>query len=207
MAGWPILQQMTWSVTLGEGGGTAGGPGVEAGGNFALILTEDDDPVPVRYTTWGLSAQAAIALQSQATGTQIVLGANGFLYELTPDSLTDDGTAITLTMETGILPLVDTSLKQHELFTEKILRVVEWTVSSPPAESTAVTITAIDAEDATNTVVRTVSQSDQHMSVQIGLRARRWIIRFEVQTTQPYSLVEFHNHFIVKAKARVGDSQ
>lgn len=196
----------SYGVSFGApAAGGSGGTVITAGGNFAVVLTEHgDETAPIRFTTWGLAAQSALAYQSRAAGNVIYLGNNGYIYRLDPTICADDGTPITVTYTTGILPWIDDQLRPKDLEAEKILVGVAWTLKSLPG-SVSVTITAIDADDATHTVTRTVTQAVKQMSVRLGLRARRWILVWEVSSSSNFNIVEFAQEIILKATLGVGD--
>lgn len=202
---YPVLGG-SYGVTLsapvaGGGGGTV----VTAGGDFAIVLTEHgDETAPIRFTTWGLAAQSALAYQSRAAGNVIYLGNSGYISRLDPTLCTDDGTAISVTYTTGILPWIDDQVRPKDIEAEKILVGVAWTLKALPG-SASVTVTAIDADDATHTVTRTITQTIKQASVRFGLRARRWIIVWEVASSGNFNIVEFAQEIILKATLGVGD--
>jgi hypothetical protein len=196
----------SYGVTFGApAAGGAGGTVITAGGNFAVVLTEHgDDQAPIRFTTWGLAAQTALAYQSRAAGSVIYLGNSGYIYRLDPTVFTDDGSAIPVTYTTGILPWIDDQLRPKDVEAEKILVGVSWTLKTVPG-SVSVTVTAIDADDATHTVSRMITQTTKQVSVRFGLRARRWIIVWETSSPGNFNIVEFAQEIILKATLRVGD--
>lgn len=190
------------------GAATVGGSGGEistAGGNFAFVLTEHPyTAAPVRFTTWGMAAQAALAYQSRSAGNVVYVGNSGYVYRVDPTVCADDGSNIAVIYTTGVLPWLDEQIRPSEIEAEKILVRIMVVLQDDPG-TVQVLVTATDVDDETNVVTRTVSQTGRLLLVRLGLRARRWVISLSASVGCNYNIVQFTEEVIIKDKQRKGD--
>lgn len=187
------------AVELGKGTVVPGGPKLNTASlNFAIVMNEDDDPVPQRYSTWGMATDAAVLYQANNQPNQIIMGDAGKIYLLEETRHLDDGKPILNVWQSGPLPepepgngLVAISQKRiHEFW---------WQIAEePPAGGYDVTLNFIDIDDPGNPlvtssgeIVRRVTQTTRKQRIQVGLRCRQFKVRISVTTDRDYCITSW----------------
>jgi len=167
-----------------------------SGLNFAIALCEDDPPIVERFTTWGMQADAATLYQALSVKNTLIIGDAGACYVLDEEQHDDDGVPIPTVYETMPLP-EDTP--EETITTQKRLHYITWQLK-PTASLIASTGTAVgiivklkitDVDNAANFFTRTLTQFTTKMRIQVGLRARQWVIRWQFDSTEDIAMLSF----------------
>ena len=167
-----------------------------SGLNFAITLCEDDDPVKERFTTWGMQADATTLYQALSVKNTLIVGDAGACYRLDEESHDDDGIPIPTVYETMPLPEdteeeTITSAKRLHYITWQLKPNIAFTATTGTPVGLQVTLKITDVDDDTNFFSRTLTQFTPKMRVQIGLRARQWVIKWTFDSTQDIAMISF----------------
>lgn len=157
--------------------------------NFAIVMHDDDAPVPHRFTTWGMQADSATLYQSLTNTNKIIIGDAGYIYALKENVHDDDGVNIPLVIETGPLPEADaesSTTAQHRLH-----RIMWQLFTKPPVKGHEITVRVTDMDDSTNYKEMTVRQTTTKLLLPITITARQFRIKWKVDVTQDFDIVSF----------------
>lgn len=157
--------------------------------NFAIVMHDDDDPVPHRFTTWGLQADSATLYQTLSEYNKIIVGNGGYVYSLSESVHSDSGALIPLVWESGPLPEADPdapTTQQHRLHS------IAWQIQTlPPVGGHIVVVQVIDMDDSTNRMRLMLRQTETKVLLPITITARQFRIRLAVSVTQDFDIVSF----------------
>lgn len=171
--------------------------------NFALVLSEDEEPVAARWTTWGLEADTLYLYQSLTDKNKVIGGNNGFLYVLNEDEFTDAGIAIPIIFTSSPLPEIT---ERVSLSSVKRVHRFKWGVRTPPPSSGYnITLTLTDIDDPSNTTSREVLQRTQEMDVSISISARQFRATLSTSVTTDFDLVYWS--YIFQTRDTYGTTQ
>lgn len=175
-------------VELGAAVVVPGGPTLDLSGlNFAICMAEETTELPQRFTTWGMVAQSSCIYQSNSAKNAIIIGRNGNLYTLDPGVFDDNGTPITISIQTGPIPAPQQYVDISAL---KRIHEVSWqTTTVPPTNGYDLKVTLWDVDDIDNQVVRYVNQTDTRVLITgIGLKCRQFKMRIDTTLTSNYDM-------------------
>lgn len=157
--------------------------------NFAIVMHDDDNPVPYRYTTWGLQADSVTLYQTLSDLNKIIIGNAGYAYKLDEELHSDDGVNVPILWESGPLPQVqaDTATTvQHRLYS------ISWQIRTPPPTAGhTVSVWVIDMDNSANIAYALVQQTETKMLVPITITARQFRIRMSVKVSQDFDPISF----------------
>jgi hypothetical protein len=158
--------------------------------SFAIVMHDDDDPVPHRYTTWGLEADSATLYQTLSDRNKIIVGNAGHVYALREESHTDSGVNIPMLWESGPLP---EDSEEETITMQHRLHALTWQVKTPPPVDVGYTVavSVIDMDDSANLTAKTVIQTETKVLVPITITARQFRIRLSVSVNQDFDIVSF----------------
>lgn len=160
-----------------------------SGLNFAIVMHDDDEPVPHRFTTWGLEADSSTLYQTLSDNNKIIIGNTGFVYALDEDTHSDSGVAIPITLESG--PLPEASAEETTTMQHRIHRLTWQIRTVPPAEGQLLTIKLTDVDDSTNFTQLRLKQTETKLLIPMTITARQFRIRITTSVTQDYDPVSF----------------
>jgi hypothetical protein len=176
-------------IELGKAIANPSGPTLDlADLNFAVVMAEETEELPSRFSTWGMAADSSVVYQANTVGNRIIIGDAGNLYVLDPDIHSDSGVPIPLVIQTGPLPGVEDNLPAN---VKKRIHEVSWQVATPPPPpGYTVWATIMDVDNPTKNYRQyMVRQTTRQVLIRVGLECRQFKLRLEVTTNQTYDLI------------------
>lgn len=157
--------------------------------NFAIVMHEDDEPTPYRYTTWGMQADSATLYQTLSDNNKIIVGDHGIIYSLSESVHQDDGVDIPLLWESG--PLPEASAEELVTMPRRLHSIALQIGTPPPATGFNAAVRVIDMDNSKNFVQLPLFQTETKVLLPITITARQFRIRLTVRVGQDFDPVSF----------------
>ena len=159
-----------------------------AGLNFALVLHEDAQPLPERFTTWGLQADSSLVYQTLSAPNALVIGDAGNLYVLEDDIHDDNGAPVECTLVSSPYPMPNPN---DPMTGPKRIHEVTWQVRTAlPIGGQSVTIGVYDVDNPDHFISKTILQVARKVRVQLSLtNVRQWRFRWNLVTKNEYDIM------------------